>query len=145
MIDNLAALPATARDLVEQLGARLALKIIQRWPGIKFRVPLGVRENAPMRERLVEALGEADADRLAVVFGGETIYVPICAQAVRDLRDLRIIDDYSHGASVTELSLRECLSARQIENILKRTPGMPRAARRRAAGGDKDQMDLFDS
>lgn len=143
MNENLAALPASARTLVEQLDARLALKLIQTWPGLKFRVPLGVREDAPMRDRLIEALGDADAERLIEIYGGETLYVPICVQAVRDLRDLRIIDDYSHGTTVAALALRERLSARQIENILKRTPGTPPAPRRRAVVVDEDQMDLF--
>ena len=140
---NTSNLPQSGRTLVEHLGPRLALKIIQIYPGLKFRVPQGVREDAPLRAKLIEALGEEDALLVMEHFGGETLYVPMCVQAVRDIRDLRIIEDYSQNISVDDLALREQLSARQIESILKRTPGEGPTIRRRAKPVNEDQLDLF--
>ena len=140
---NTSNLPETARIMVEHLGPTLALKIIQIYPGLKFRVPQGVREDAPLRAKLIEDLGEEDAQLVMEHFGGETLYVPMCAQAVRDIRDLRIIEDYGRNISVDELALRENLSARQIETILKRTPGSGPTIRRRAKSVNEDQLDLF--
>lgn len=145
MTINTSNLPETARALVEHLGPTLALKIIQTWPGLKFRIPQGVREDAPLRDKLRRTFGDDEAQLVMDHFGGETLYVPTCAQAVRDLRDLRIIEDYGQGVTVDELALREHLSARQIENILKRTPGDGPTILRRAKPVNEDQLDLFET
>ena len=142
-------LPESARVLVEHLGARIALKLMQAYPGLSFRVPMGLRDTAPMLARLIELLGEADAQVLIDQFGGETIYVATCKQAVRDLRDQGIIDEFtaktataSATSVIDELALSAGLTARQISNILKRTPG-ERSPRQRASIVDERQIDMF--
>jgi len=136
-------LPESARILVEHLGATVALKIIKVWPGLKFRVPLGIRDESPMRQKLVELLGEDDTLLVMEQFGGEIIYVATCAQAVRDVRDTQIIAEYSAGGTIVDLALRYRLTSRQIETILQRTPGANTVIRHRVRPVDENQFDLF--
>jgi Mor family transcriptional regulator len=86
---------------------------------------LAPRPTASGLADLVELIGTAATTKLIAVYGGEKIWIPRCAQALRDIRDRRIIAAYDGGQSASRLAREHSLTDRQIYTILKRCPGQP--------------------
>lgn len=120
---NPVRLPESIKAMIATLGEPIAWLLVEHFGGLSLKVPLGSRTGGLLTRRLIEVLGEADARRVMETYGGEIVYIPACRAALRDVRDQRIIDGYAGGASVAQLAAQHQLSARQVEKILKRTPG----------------------
>lgn len=127
--EKYANLPATARMLIAHLGEELAFKVLAAWGGLQIRIPMGAC-NSALGARMEALFGVAGAASIIEHFGGEIISIPVCKQAVRDIRDAAIIRDYGQGETIQALALREGLTTRMIEKILKRTPGQAHSVRR---------------
>ncbi|MFC0695044.1 Mor transcription activator family protein [Paraburkholderia humisilvae] len=116
MLIRLIGLPASVR-LVEQLG------------GTTFPVALRKSRLGEIRyEALSEVVGSDAADAITIHFGGDSLYIPRCATALRELmhREIRrnfdvMTREHSAIHTVTHLAVRYRMSDRHIWRILKRS------------------------
>lgn len=115
LIADLVGLPAAIR-LVEVLGGTT-------WPVAKARNRAGEARHAA----LAEIIGEKAADRIAQHWGGDMLYIPRCAVALRRVRDLEINQRFEDGVRqgvssnvlVAQLAREFRLCDRRIWEILK--------------------------
>jgi len=114
--DLLEELGGMLAELVELVGLQAALRIVERWGGIRFYVPEAqhLRPTHP----LVKAVGAQAARAIAEHFGREEILVPRAVRLLRAARDRRIRAEHAGGDSASVLSLRWHLSLRQVRYIL---------------------------
>lgn len=134
-------LPRSVRDMIDVIGVTASLALVKAQGGLVFKVPMGKKEDGVARLRLVEIMGAAAADQFIAHYAGERLPIARCAQALRDERDRKIIEDYSAGTSVANLALREQMTERAVREILKRVPGAALAGG--GPRGDDNQMPLF--
>lgn len=123
---KLDAMPISMVDLAETLGLRVALRLMQEFGGCEMSFP-----KAPAPDhRVVQALGEADAQAVCAYLGGAVIYIP-------------------HGRS--RHSARQAVLGLQAQNLTRaeiaRTLGISQRHVRRVANTparDSRQPGLFD-
>lgn len=120
-----AALPRSVREMVAHIGLPATMAIVRVYGGTVLRVPTGAVADGQRLLELTELLGTPATCDLIAAYGGERISIPRCAQALRDIRDRRIIAAYDAGQSVNSLAREHTLTDRQIRTILKRCPGQP--------------------
>lgn len=120
-----AALPRSVREMVAHIGLPATMAIVRVYGGTVLRVPTGAVADGQRLLELTELLGTPVTCDLIAAYGGERISIPRCAQALRDIRDRRIIAAYDAGQSVNSLAREHTLTDRQIRTILKRCPGQP--------------------
>lgn len=120
-----AALPRSVREMVAHIGLPATMAIVRVYGGTVLRVPTGAVADGQRLLELTELLGTPVTCDLIAAYGGERISIPRCAQALRDIRDRRIIAAYDAGQSVNSLAREHTLTDRQIRSILKRCPGQP--------------------
>ncbi len=111
-------LPHLLAELAEVVGQGRALAFAGEFGGRRLSVPR--RERMGEDHRLVQALGRAGADRLADLYGGETIDVPMgpvgtIAEARR--RMARALDG---GASIDGAAATAGLHRRTAQRMRKR-------------------------
>lgn len=150
LVDFAHCVPPGMAELVRVLGARLAVRMVDTWPGVLIAVPVADSRQASGIERraeLVRALGEADAAALCTAYGGESIALPVMRWLLRAKRQRwlrREFDAMPAGISkmraVTRLGLRLgaaglAMTSRQISTALD-TPG---------TDASSTQIDLFGS
>ena len=120
-------LPDFVRLLVRLIGMPKTVMLIEQLGGTTFPVAKRLSRQGEVRYQLLaEVVGVEAADRLTEHFGGEPLYIPTCAKAVRLARDRRIRADFDtitreHSSlyAVVKLVQRNKLSDRQIWRILK--------------------------
>lgn len=120
-------LPDFVRLLVRLIGMPKTVMLIEKLGGTTFPVAKRLSRQGEVRYQLLaEVVGVEAADRLTEHFGGEPLYIPTCAKAVRLARDRRIRADFDtitreHSSlyAVVKLVQRNKLSDRQIWRILK--------------------------
>ena len=135
-------LPRTARTLIAVIGLPATNALIRTMPGVVFPVPKRKTRSGEARfEELAECIGTEAAEKLCRHFGGESLDIPTCRDAMRELfhRQLRSEFDHitrEHSAlfAVSRLAATYRISSRQVWRVLK----MPDKAVARA-----DQLQLF--
>jgi Mor family transcriptional regulator len=119
-MDNL---PKSIRDIIDLVGVAPAMALVSAWPGLILKVPTGQKDDGITKAKLVSLMGLEAAQKFIGAYGGEILMVPRCVDALRDERDLKIIAAYDSGTPAWKLALSNCLTERQVRNILKRQPG----------------------
>jgi hypothetical protein len=135
-------LPRTARTLIAVIGLPATNALIRTMPGVVFPVPKRKTRMGEARfEELVECIGQDAAEKLCRHYGGESLEIPTCREAMRELfhRQLRAEFDritIGHSAvyAVSRLAAAYRMSSRQIWRILKLPDKAPSTA---------DQLALF--
>ncbi|WP_260466783.1 Mor transcription activator family protein [Pandoraea apista] len=120
-------LPEFVKLLIRVVGMEATIKLIKRLGGTTLLVAKRrSRQGEASYELLAEVIGSEAADRMTAHFGGDLLYIPNCANAIRLLRDRSIRADFdgltrehSAIAAVVKLAQRTGLSDRQIWRILK--------------------------
>ncbi|KIP18139.1 mor transcription activator family protein [Burkholderia sp. MSHR3999] len=120
-------LPRTARTLIAVIGLPATNALIRAMPGVVFPVPKRKTRSGEARfEELAEVIGVEAAEKLCKHFGGESLDIPTCRDAVREMfhRQLRSEFDQitrAHSAvfAVSRLAASHRMSSRQIWRILK--------------------------
>ncbi|EBC4877349.1 hypothetical protein C2W27_14475 [Salmonella enterica] len=88
-------LPPVVIELVDLIGYRHVAALIERLGGISFPVSQNVRMVGNRRADVLADVLPPDAAKLVVQrFGGDTLYIPRCDAALRELRNRRFIADY---------------------------------------------------
>lgn len=112
-------LPKFVRDVVDLVGLPAAMALVNAYPGLRLKVPFGLRESH-VRTRLAGIMGTEAADTFIAVYAGNDLLIPRCADALRAARNQAIIGAYDRGEkSVSQLALDYSLTDRQIRSILK--------------------------
>ena len=120
--------PETGRLLIRLIGLRNTVKLVNELGGTSFPVSLGKNRQGHIRyEMLAEVVGVEAANVLTRHFGGDTLYIPLCKVALRELlqREIRsefdrITRDHSALHAVATLAARYKMSDRHIWRVLKR-------------------------
>jgi len=123
-------LPATARELAQLIGMQKALHLVETLGGTTFPVPKRETKLGELRFNvLADVVGVEAADAMVRRFHGTDLYIPRCAEALRNARDAAICAEYdrlttsmSGNEAVQRLARAHRLSDRHIFNILKRMP-----------------------
>lgn len=116
-------LPETAREIVRLIGLPRAVDLFRTLGGVSFPAPQGGNNNrmgALRFEMLAECVGVDAAKVLCQEFGGTVFYIPKCQQALQNIRDRRIVQEFDRGASAEELALKYRLTDRRVKGILKK-------------------------
>ncbi|TWC35078.1 Mor transcription activator family protein [Pseudomonas sp. SJZ079] len=125
-------LPAHVREIARVVGLPSALRLVQELGGTTWEFAKGANRNGQIRvAALSDILGEEAAQRLTSHLGGEKIYIPRCAAALRRLRDLEIHRQFeqavregvSANTVVAELARAYGLSDRRVWKVLKAPSG----------------------
>jgi len=116
--DNLAIdlLPSRIADLVEVIGLKAALKIVELRGGIRLCVP----KKATPDHWLAEHIGIEALTQLCKIYGGEIIEIDRCAAALRAVFEASIVREHDAGASNSELARRHGYTERGIRKLRRR-------------------------
>ena len=123
-----ALLPRQILDIARAVGMPTAMRLVEELGGTSWEFAKGSNRNGLIRvAALADILGEEAARRLTQHMGGEKIYIPRCADALRRLRDLTIHrrfeqairEGVSANAVVAALAREFKLSDRWVWEILK--------------------------
>jgi hypothetical protein len=138
------SLPQSVSDLVDLIGHEATMRLVAAFGGILIEVPSGKslgKVEGPLTARIIETLGGGLAARFMATYGGERLYIPRCAQAIRDERDRAIQADYDAGISVPDIARKYMISERWVWVVLKRSISGAGAGRR----VDDSQLDMFNT
>lgn len=125
-------LPETVKDLVDVIGMKAAMRIVEKRGGIRLYVPKSAKDD----HSLSTLIGLDNLEELVKIYGGEEIEIPRCEEALRAVRQRQIIADLQSG-SCAEVALRHGYTERGLRLMLRRAE---------ARGEVKtNQMDLFNS
>ncbi|VVE59835.1 hypothetical protein PCA31118_00031 [Pandoraea captiosa] len=122
-------LPEAAQTIVRVVGLVGAARLIEQLGGTTFPVALRKSRLGEIRyEMLAEVVGTEAADAMTEHFGGDTLYIPRCTQAMRELmhREIRREFDRLTGdgtsalQAVARLAVKFKLADRTIWRVLKR-------------------------
>ena len=114
------ALPATARELVEVMGLDATIDLVKTFGGDDLKIPEVINGTSRMWAILVETVGAAAAAKLVERFAGTAIYVPMCQAALRDRRHREIQRRYDAGEPFDTLRRELGCSRSQLYRLLKK-------------------------
>lgn len=122
-------LPETVKIIARLVGMPRTIKLIEQLGGTTFPVSKNLTRQGNIRfEILAESVGVPAAELLTSHFGGDTLYIPSCADALRLLRNMDIVTRFDQlsveiGANnaVFTLAREFHLSDRRVWEILKTT------------------------
>ena len=124
--DEWGGLPESVRQIAEVIGLDGAEKLVRSIGGARFKFGKG-RQNTARMKLLHKAVGAADAEKLAAVFGGDELYIPRCSAQLRKVRNRRFRAAFaaltnggktSKAMALTELCPQFGLSHRTADKIL---------------------------
>jgi hypothetical protein len=115
------------KDLIIELLGKEKGALLMRTKGIagcRFTFPRSA-DNVLAKNvhRMIKAIGREAVDVLIRHFDGDSVYIPNDAEYRRYERNKKIVERYTAGASIRELSAEFYLSDRSIFAILK-MPGL---------------------
>lgn len=88
-------LPDVVLELIELIGYRETLLLVDNLGGVTFPVGKNVRQRGNRRADVLAGVVSADAvNKIVARFGGDYLYIPRCAAALRELRNQRFLSDY---------------------------------------------------
>lgn len=108
--DLLDLLPGELRYIGELIGVEGALRLVEKWPGVRVYIPKAVNAEHP----LAELLGLEAASKLCETYPGEGLDLPVAQKWRLAMRNALIAQS---GQSQRTLALGHRLTVRQIRNI----------------------------
>lgn len=106
----------TAEELIEVLGIGDALRVMEAFPGHEVYV---ARVQTPDTVAAMK-LGFSLAERLAVRWGGEKLYIPDCRAVLRQRRDEAIRSRVRMGMAMKVVGELFGISRPRVKQICKR-------------------------
>lgn len=121
-----ASVPSAMTPVVKLLGLKNAVAFFRAFPGHTFSMPKHPRGAGWARFSLIQrAVGIDAALQLAKEFGGETLFIPRLAVAIRRMRNRRIVRDFdaaiqrmSTASAANDLAAKYQMTSRSIETIV---------------------------
>lgn len=127
-------LPAQVREIARIVGLPNAMRLVNELGGTSWEFALGANRDGQIRiAALGDIVGEEAAALLTSHMGGDKIYIPRCAAALRRVRDLEINRQFEQAVRegvtantvVAELARAYKLSDRRVWIILKQPLSEP--------------------
>lgn len=104
------------KEVADAVGLADAIELVRRWGGRTLYVPKKVRSSDP----LALTLGFESARRLVAAFGGQELQLPSERNALLDLRNAKIVEEYETGlVSCESIGLRYGLTRQAVEKIIR--------------------------
>lgn len=128
--DHAHLLPEQGRELLPLIGLEATLALVNGLGGSTFPVPHGKNVNGEKRLALLKSVcGEDAAVKLSRRYGGTKLYIPNCKEALRHIRNIRMIKEYeerlnageSANAIIADMAPRYRLADRNIWAIVNKT------------------------
>lgn len=121
-------LPEAIQTLIRLIGLSASVRLVEQLGGTTFPVALRKSRLGEIRyEALSEVVGSDAADAITKHYGGDSLYIPRCVTALRELMHREIRAEFDamtreHSAihAVTQLAVRYRMSDRHVWRILKR-------------------------
>ncbi|WP_104565830.1 Mor transcription activator family protein [Ralstonia mannitolilytica] len=127
----LGLLPRVIRQVVDAIGTRAALQLVETFGGSTYRVPLRKTAAGEKQFQLVaDVIGSEAAQQLVQKFGGQELYLANCAEALRELRNREIRAEFDRLTQIERMAAMRAValmapryrkSDRQIWRILNET------------------------
>lgn len=115
-------LPPLLREFVAEIGLEKTLRVVERCNGRKVFIP----EQPDPAHWLSELIGQADANKVARLFGANFLVMPRAVRALRQMRNRELVAAREQ-ISVNEAIHRFGLSRRSVQTIVanerRRQPG----------------------
>ena len=128
-------MPETARLLAGCMGVDAAVALLNAWPGVEVKVPRFPDANPAGAKRwaqMAAVIGEPAMRKLAALYGGTVLEIPLCSRVQQEKRNRVIRRDFdqltfkppagiglSKADAVQEIGIRYApISVRQIKSIL---------------------------
>jgi len=128
-------MPETARLLAGCMGVEAAVDLLNTWPGVEVKVPRFPDANPAGAKRwaqMASVVGEPAMRKLAALYGGTVLEIPLCSRVQQEKRNRIIRQDFdritskppagpglSKAEAVQEIGMRYApISVRQIKSIL---------------------------
>jgi len=113
-------LPASLDEVIEVIGESSTLQLINAFGGTTQRLP--AMRNAVEQHEMAVIIGMEKLHQLIKAIGASRyVYIPRCADGLRQKRDREIVKRFSESNTVEQLAREYGLSDRQVWNILKKT------------------------
>jgi len=109
-------LPSRIADLVDVVGPKAALTIVELRGGARLYVP----SKATAEHWLAEHIGIEALQQLSKIYGGEWMEVDRCAALLRAAFEAKVVAEFDRGASNCELALRYGYTERGIRKLRRR-------------------------
>lgn len=126
-------LPQSIQELIDIVGIKAALIIVEERGGIRLPVPVEVNQG----HWLYTAIGKEAFTALVEYYAGEEIEIPRCSTAMRAIKDHHIAAAANQGASNAELAREFGYTERGIRKLRRRVEKHQKQA------FDKNQHQLF--
>lgn len=115
-------LPASIQEIAEVIGVAETLRLVEIWGGSRMFIPK--EPDGTCGRILMEKVGQESARLLIARYGGEAVYIPLCAAAMRAARNRVLVDEYDQGGqsgqSAAALARKYRLSEKTVYGILNR-------------------------
>ena len=128
-------MPETAKLLAGCMGSEAAVALLNAWPGVAVKVPRFPDANSAGARRwaqMAAVVGEPAMRKLAALYGGTVLEIPLCSRVQQEKRNRVIRQDFdrftskppvgiglSKADAVQEIGMRYApISVRQIKSIL---------------------------
>lgn len=113
-------LPPSLHELVNLIGLRATMALVEHWGGIRVYVP----EHADAEHPFVKRLGREAANRLCREYARETLSVPRAYHALKAALYRQMRDDYHRGSkSAAELAREHGMTERWVYAIVSAEEG----------------------
>lgn len=108
------ALPALIEELLELIGEKATMKMVERWGGISVYIP----KNPGRSWAVTPHIGPVAAKKLAEHYGQETLRIPRCIGLLCARRDAEIFAMADRGLSRPQIARAKQLTERRVYQIL---------------------------
>lgn len=133
-----AAMPASARELVEIIGFLPTLEVLRKFGGKRVFIPSKLNDDS----RIIAELGREVAEKLVARMGGARFEPPMLTSVERRLRDNAIRRDFDARVPMDDLVDRYRMTQRHIRKLLNASTATEPAQRPERAR-DRFTRDLF--
>jgi hypothetical protein len=106
-------------EILDAIGEPAATLLTDRFGGGTFYIPEKCDETGVFNE-IVMVIGQAAADIMVKVAGGELVCIPKLFAAKLQRRNEAIFNERRSGAGLRELALKYRISQRQIHSVIKK-------------------------
>jgi len=131
LLDVKGLLPNAIQQILDSIGVVATLQLVKVFGGGTFRVPLRRSQAGEVQfQSLAREIGDEAAMKMVDLYGNRELYIALCDEALRELRNRQIRADFDrltqkegHGAmrAVAALAPLYRKSDRMIWMILKET------------------------
>ena len=104
-------LPETVQQIAGLIGFPATMSLIDKLGGTTFPFGKGIHSLGANRLNLLrQTIGCDNTEKLMADFGGDVLYIPRCAEAMREWRNRKLIERFDELTEQQELSSLMALS-----------------------------------